>query len=310
MIWILSFFLLYLCNVITKTSIRALIKLMDDSDVMVVDHAQKQLLEYGESIIPDLERLEADCFNHPIQLENVSIVLNALRFQKIKRNLKDWLHSDEKLLIEAVYTISTYQYPDLKVEEFTKQFQKLKHHCWMKVNARQTSFEKVEVLNSVFFDNFDFVRVNKVPHTPFDIFVNSVMESKEGTAISLGIIYSMIAQSLNIPIYGVTTMNNRAPFVLAYLDKNDLLPVLDWGIENNGVLFYISIGTKGLVIDPQQLKEAYHSEGLPQNRDQFEPSPNSVIIKKYLSDIKRSYANQAQFRYKLKDIEELLELFG
>ena len=282
---------------------------MDDPDQMVVEHAREKLLEYGDDIIPKLEHLEEDCFIDPNQLINISVVLDALRFQRIKNALKCWLKSDDKSLMQAVYTICSYQFPDLSIEDFTAKFQDLRHQCWMEMSSRQTSFEKVEALNKVFFDVFDFVRVNEVPHSPFDIFVNSVMESKEGTDISLGLIYSLVAQSLDIPIYGVTTMNNRAPFVLAYMDKDNLLPILDWGIDNNGVLFYIGVGTKGLIIDPQQLKEAYFSEGLPQNREQFEPSPNTLIVKKYLKDIKRSYSNQAQFRYKLKDIEELLELF-
>ncbi len=282
---------------------------MDDPDQMVVEHAMGKLMEYGDDIIPSLERLEDDCFVHPIQLENILIVLDALRFRRVKNTLHNWLKSEDKNLMQAVYTICNYQFPDLTIEEFTSKFQSLRHKCWMEINSRQTSFEKVDALNRVFFDVFDFVRVNEVPHSPFDIFVNSVMESKEGTDISLGLIYSMVAQSLDIPIYGVTTMNNRAPFILAYMDKDNLLPVLDWGIDNNGVLFYIDVGTKGLIIDPQQLKEAYLSEGLPQSRAQFEPSPNTVIIKKYLRDIKRSYSNQTQFRYKLRDIDELLELF-
>ena len=294
---------------ITKTSIHALIKLMDDPDQMVVEHARGKLFEYGTDIIPNLEHLENDCFTCPIQLENISIVLDSLRFQRIKSSLNSWINSEDKNLMQAVFTICSYQFPDLTIEDFTSNFQDLRHQCWMEINSRQTSFEKVGALNRVFFDVFNFVRVHEVPHSPFEIFINSVMESKQGTDISLGLIYSLVAQSLDIPVYVVTTMNNRAPFILAYMDRDNLLPVLDWGIDNNGVLFYIGVGTKGLIIDPQQLKEAYVSEALPQNRAQFEPSPNSVIIKKYLKDIKRSYSNQAQFRYKLIDIEELLELF-
>lgn len=282
---------------------------MDDSDQMVVEHSKDTLLQYGEEIIPELELLEEDCFMRPAQIANISEVLSCLRFQKVKKELKNWVKSEDKNLLQAVYTICSYQFPELKIEEFTAKFQEIRHLCWMEINSRQTSFEKVDALNKVFFDVYDFIKVDKVPYSPFEIFVNSVMETREGTDLSLGLIYSMIAQSLDIPIYGVTTMNNRAPFVLAYLDKDNLLPILDWGIDNNGVLFYIGVGTKGLIIDPQQLKEAFLSEGLPQNRAQFEPSPNSVIIKKYLNDIKRSYANQVHFRYKLRDVEELLELF-
>src|SRR5690554_3250923 len=211
--------------------------------------------------------------------------------------------------MQPVYTICTYQFQNLKIENFTSKFGDLSIKCWMKLNSKKTSFEKLNALINVLLNVFDFIRVEKVPYSPFEIYVNSVLDTREGTDLSLGLIYSMIAQSLDLPIYGVTTMNNRAPFVLAYLDKDNLLSILDWGIDNNGVLFYIGVGTKGLIIDPQQLKEAYLSEGLPQNRAQFEPSPNTVIIKKYLLDIKRSYSNQPQFRYKLRDFEELLELF-
>ena len=282
---------------------------MDDPDQLVVDHAMGRLMEYGDDIIPNLEHLEDDCFIHPIQMQNISIVLDALRFLRIKNELKNWLNSEDKDLMKAVYAICSFQYPDLTIEDFTSKFQKLRHQCWMEISSRQTSFEKVDALNRVFFDSFNFLRVKEVPYSPFEIFVNSVMDCKEGTDLSLGLIYSIVAQSLDIPIYGVTTMNNRAPFVLAYMDKDNLLPILDWGINNNGVLFYISVGNKGLVIDPKQMKEAYLSEGLPINRGQFEPSPNSVLIKKYLMDIKRSYENHTQFRYKLRNIEELLELF-
>lgn len=292
-----------------KTSIQALIRLMDDSDEMVVDHAFHTLLDYGPGIIFELEQLEEESFDNPTQIENISKILGKLRLQRVKSSLIEWLDSDNKDLIQAVYSICTYQFPNLDFDEFNLEIQQLKDRCWKSINPRQTSFEKVNALNSVFFDDFNFIKIEGTSSSPFGILVNSVLETKEGTDLSIGLIYSIVAQSLGLPIYGVTTMNNRAPFVLAYLDKNNLLPILNWGIDNNGVLFYIGIGIKGLVIDPQHLKETYHSRGLPQNKSQFAPSPNSMVIKKYLNDIKRSYENHTYYRYKLQDIEELLELF-
>lgn len=292
-----------------KTSIQALIRLMDDSDQDVVNHAFDTLMDYGIEVIPELEQLEDESFDDPVQIKNISFILNKLRLQRVKVFLTNWLESDDKNLAEAVYSICTYQFPELEFDEFNNNIHKLKDQCWKAINPRQTSFEKVHVLNSIFFDDYSFNKIGGANPSPFDIFANSVMETKEGTDLALGLIYSIVAQSLNIPIYGVTTMNNRAPFVLAYLDKSNLLPILDWGIDNNGVLFYIGIGMKGLVIEPQHLKATYHSKGLPQNKSQFAPSPNSMIIKKYLNDIKRSYANHSYYRYKLQDLEELLALF-
>ena len=282
---------------------------MSDTDQLVAEHASTALLEQGNEIIPELERLADSSFTDAVKLESIERILAHLRFQSVKSSLSNWLQSEEKDLMEAAYAICSYQFPELSIEEFTNKFQTLRHECWMKINPRQTSFESVRAFNRVFFDEFDFKRVDQSPHLPFDLFLNSVLESREGTDVALGLIYCIVAQSLDLPVFGVASLNNRAPFMLGYLDQKRLLPLLDWGIDNNGVLFYISVGTKGVIVDPQNLKEIFESKGLPQHRAQFEPSANSLIIKKYISDIRRSYSNQPHFRYKLSDLDELLDLF-
>ena len=97
--------------------------------------------------------------------------------------------------------------------------------------------------------------------------------------------------------------------MLAYLDKNNILELLDWGVHNNGVLFYISVSNKGLVVDPKRLEEVFLSKGLPITRNQFEPTPNTVLLKNYLKQISKSCENLPYFRYKVKELEELIELF-
>lgn len=282
---------------------------MDDSDSFVVEHAKNTLLELGVEIIPLLERIEYDGFENPIQAENISDVLRCLRFQKIKSELVDWLNSKEQDLKQAIYIVSSYQFPELKFEDFLEKLRKIEQQCWKELNPLQTSFEKVEVLNKVIFDDLNFVNIHKDEVSPFEVFVNSVLDSKEGSDVSLGLIYSMIAQSLNIPIYGVATTNEYTPFALAYIDEMNLLPILKWGIYNNSVLFYINVGLRGGIIEPKVLKKSYILNGLPSDELQFKPSNNPSIVKKYLIDIKTSYSSFSQFRYKLSDIEEMIKLF-
>jgi len=293
----------------TSTSIRALVELMEDSDPMVMSHAQAKLMEYGESIIPELEHIEQSSFDSPVLMENVAKILHKIRFSVIKKTLSNWVSTREKNLLEAVFTINQFQFSELDKDDFLLQFQQLKHDFWMKISPRQTCFERVKALNQVFYKSFGFNCLQKSFYSPFEVYTHSVFDTKEGNSLSLGLIYSIVAQSLDIPIYGVATMNRRAPFVLAYLDETNLLPYLDWGINNNGVLFYINIENKGEMVSPKQLREYYLMIGLQGNRSQFEPSPNSVIIRKYLEDIKRSYENQAYYRYKLDEINELISLF-
>ncbi|MBW7867736.1 MAG: hypothetical protein H3C31_05360 [Brumimicrobium sp.] len=293
----------------TKTSIRALILLMSDSDELVRIHAKETLCEYGCSILPDIEQLEEEAILHPEYHENLVEVLNHLRLGKLKFELQQWLNSRTKDLKEAVYLIDTYQFPEFSKEDFDDKISSLQHRCWLRINHRQTSFERVKILNELFFEEFDFYCIERLPYTPFDIYVNSVMDTKEGSSFSLGLIYSILAQSMDIPIYGVVSTNNRTPFVLAYMDKNHSLSFLNWEINNNGVLFYISVGREGAIIEPSRLVDIYEAGGLPTDKAQFEPSSNTTLIKRYLLEIHRSYSNQPHFRYKLKDIEELLDLF-
>lgn len=295
---------------IKNTSITALIKLLDDTDEMVREHAEHTLLNCGEELIPKLIQLEQEAFDDVNRMNKISQLLKKARFHKTKNGLEDWLQSAEKNLLEGLYILTTYQFPELTIEEFIHRFQALNHRCWQRLHLRQTSFEKIKQLNAIFFDEFSFNRVKRAPLSPFELFVNEVLDTREGTDFSLGLIYSIVAQSNGLPVYGVSTMNGRAPFVLAYLDTNHLLPVLNWGIHNNGVLFYISMQNDGMIVEPQRLQSLYKNEGLPQNRAQFEPTANTLLLKRYLSDIKRSYANHPQFRYKLADVDELLTLFN
>ena len=282
---------------------------MDDPNDEVTEHVRHALLDCGEEIIPELEKLEEESLKNPVRMKHLADVLKELRFQRVRNMMVEWVNEKEKDLMKAVYAVNAYQFPELSVQDFVKKFQDLKHKCWMEMNPRQTSFEKVEKLNKVFFDDFEFAGIERGYSSPFEIYTNSVLDTKEGTDLSIALIYSLIAQSLNLPIYCVVSPNHRTPIVLSYLDKTNLLPILNWGINNNGVLFYIDIRQKGLMIDPLNLKEKYQSEGLPEHKNQFEPSPNSSLIKRYLTDIKNSYANYAHLRYKIKDIEELLKLF-
>ncbi|WP_133122200.1 transglutaminase family protein [Brumimicrobium salinarum] len=282
---------------------------MGDTDPMVVAHARTKLLEYGDQIIPDLEVLADDCYFKEEQLHIVTDVLNTLKFSKVKKGLIAWLNTDQKSLLEALFLVCSYQFPDLDKHEFEQQFMSIRRQCWLKTNTKQTSFEKISALNSVFFDDLNFSLANSSTCTPFDLLVNAVLDTREGRGISLGLIYSVVAQSLDIPLYGVTSLNMRVPFVLAYLDQSNLLSILNWGVHNNGVLFYVDMSLKGMIVEPQYLKEAFVKDGLPHNKGQFEPSSNSLIIKRYLTELRIAYENQINFRYKLNDIDELLEIF-
>lgn len=299
----------YFCNVRVNTSIRALVELMDDPDELVSSHVENELLQKGVELIPALEKILECSMDDPSKAQRVGSLLSLLRYEKVHNELKGWISSEDKSLLEGLYIVSKYQFPDLTRQDFMLNFSALKDAIWLEINQKQTSFETVKIMNKIFFDHFDFKKTSNYPISPFDVFINSAFDSREASEITLGLIYSIVAQSLEIPIYGVTPLQGTGPFMLAYLDKNDILSLLDWGIDNNGVLFYISASNKGVIVEPKRLKEAYAEKGMDHLKSCFEPSPNTVLVKKYLQEICKSCENNVQFRYKVKDLKSLMELF-
>lgn len=282
---------------------------MDDPDEGVANHVEDQLLQKGVGLIPTLEEMLESSLDDPEKAERLSKLLAQLRFEKVVNELKAWKKSEDKSLIEGLFIICRYQFPELCEKEFVSQFSSLKEAVWLEINHKQTSFESVKIFNKIFYDHFDFKKSSNFPVSPFDIFVNAVFESREGTDLSLGLIYSIVAQSLDLPIYGVTPLRGSGPFMLAYLDRNKLLNWLDWGIDDNGVLFYISVSNKGVIVEPRRLKEAYASKGMDHIKSCFEPTPNTVLIKKYLEELRKSCENNVQFRYKIDQLNQLIDIF-
>lgn len=291
-------------------SINALVELLDDPDEVVATHVQSKIVEQGEEVIPYLEKLQDRFLDDPKKSERIDDMIHHIQFTTLKSSILSWIESEDKLLLEGVYLVCKYQFPEITIEELNTKLLEIKQAVWLEINPKQTSFETIKVFNRIFFDHFDFKCSDVLQHSPFDFFVNSVLETREGSDTALGLIYSLVAHSLDLPVYGVSVDHPNKTFLLAYLDKNNILEILDWGVHNNGVLFYVSVSNKGIVVDPQRLEEAFKIKGLPISKDQFEPTPNTVLIKNYLIQISKSCENLPYFRYKLGELEELINLFS
>jgi len=144
----------------------------------------------------------------------------------------------------------------------------------------------------------------KTFHSPLNSYINTVLETKKGNPLSLSLIYSIIAQNLNIPIYGVNLPNH---FILAYMDEyavNQFLP------ENNdfGVLFYINPFSKGSIFGTDEIKEFLDGINIPHSRDYFEPCSNTSIIKRMLTNLIASFQEVGNSE-KVNELIELRELF-
>ena len=136
-------------------------------------------------------------------------------------------------------------------------------------------------------------------------YINTVIESKKGNPLSICLIYSIVAQSLDLPIYGVNLPNH---FVLAYMDEKGSGAMIN---EQNefGVLFYINAFSNGVIFNTNEIKQFLDELKFDHRREFFEPCSNSAIIKRMLTNLISSFqkvGNQEKVE-ELKILRNIIE---
>lgn len=267
-------------------SINALIKLVDDPDEFVFEHVRDKLTSYGIEAIPYLESSWEDEHYGLIFHNRIEQIIHEIQFNEVKTNLKNWTNSPEKDLLQGAIIIAKYQYPGLDETKIHKTIDEITRDIWLELNKNQTAFEQVKIFNRIFFDTHHFHGDSKNFGSPTNSFINTVIETKKGNPLSLSLLYSVIAQSLKLPIYGVNLPNH---FVLAYMDETGVLSFVPKDKGNYGVLFYINPFSKGIIFNEHSIHEFLQNLKLPFHREYFEPCSNTAIIKRMLTNLIASF---------------------
>jgi len=131
-----------------------------------------------------------------------------------------------------------------------------------------------------------------------------VIETKKGNPLSLSIIYSVVAQSLDLPVYGINLPNH---FVLGYLDENDLNGLFDKS-DRSGVLFYINAFSKGGVFNKKEIAAFLENIDRKNDRQYYEPCSNSAILSRMLLNLMSAYRKRRD-EEKFAEIKQLRNLF-
>jgi len=268
-----------------SSSITALVKLIDDPDEGIYNHVRDELIKCGSKAIPYLEKSWEDEYYGLIFQNRIENIIHDIQFEDIKGSLSKWNDCSEKDLLEGAIIVARYQYPGLIESEIRDYIQALRRDIWLELNDHLTAFEQVKVFNRIFFKEHKFNGDSKNYHSPVNSYINSVIESKKGNPLSVCLVYSIVAQSLDLPIYGVNLPNH---FVLAYIDEKGSGAMINQENEY-GVLFYINAFSNGVIFNTNEIRQFLKELKLEQRREFFEPCSNSAIIKRMLTNLISSF---------------------
>jgi len=277
-----------------STEISALVKLLDDPDPEVFQHVEKRLLEHGSSVIHFLETEWEKSLDTLLQ-ERIENIVHQIQFNNVKEDLNLWYQSGAFDLLQGAMVINRYQYPDLDESKILIQIEDIKRDIWLGLQHEMSSVEKIKLINHIFYTVYGFSGNTKNHHDPQNSYISQVLESKKGNQISLAIIYSTLAQKLDIPVYGV---NLPQHFILGYIDQSK--------IEDHefGVLFYINAFNKGSIFGKHDVNQFLRQLNLQPQPGFYAPCSNVEIIRRIIRNLVSAYENLGS-EEKVQELKEL-----
>ena len=283
--------------------LHALISLLDDPNEEIYSTVEGELLKQDVSIVPELEKVWETTGDLYLQ-KRLEDLIHNIQFKDVKESFRAWLNSPDDNLLYGSFLVSKYQYPELKYEEIFDVIDRIRKEIWLELNNNMTALEKVKILNHILFDIHGFARNNSNFMAPQNSYIRDVFDTRKGNPVSLSIIYSVIAQNLGLPIYGVNLPKN---FILAYIDDTEGLPVSEREAEVS-VFFYINPINRGAVLSRKEIEFFIRQQKLEPRLSYFLPCNNYDIILRMLNNLLFSYES-LENKLKTKEIKELMSLF-
>ncbi|HEX8378431.1 MAG TPA: transglutaminase-like domain-containing protein [Pedobacter sp.] len=280
---------------INGKELESLIKLLDDPDEEISQHVEDKLLSYGNEIIEYLESAWEQSFDAILQVRIENLV-HKIQYASVKKELELWYQGGSFDLLQGIIIINKYQYPDMDPLKIINQIEEIKREIWLQLIYNMSAIEKVKIINNVLYSIYNFSGNTTNHQDPQNSYISQVLESKKGNQISLAIIYSVIAQKLDIPIYGV---NLPQHFILAYVDEAKEY------ISEEGVLFYINAFNKGFIFSRKDVDSFLKQLNLTPAKEYYEPCKNEDIVRRVLRNLISAY-QKAGYEDKVREVEELL----
>lgn len=277
---------------IKDSEIKAIIYLLDDPDEEVIHSVEQRLYNEGPEIVPILEEYWSEN-EDPVKANRLENIIRNIHNNQLGSDFKDWINNENRELLKGSELVCRIQYPGMDPDALNDYIEKVRLDAWMALYSAPNPIDRVQILNHILFDRQGIIGNTTNYHAPENSFLNRVIETRTGNPISLCILYSIIAQRLGLPIFGV---NLPQHFVLAYcedsenVDSNSFhsqgeLNRSDFGKE----LFYINPFSKGQIFLKRNIDEFLKAIKVEERESFYTTCSNLDIIRRVLRNLHFSY---------------------
>jgi regulator of sirC expression with transglutaminase-like and TPR domain len=281
-----------------QKELKALISLLDEPERQVYEQIRTKIHAYGVDAIPILESAWEASFD-PFLQERIEEIIHLIQIDDLYADISGWAQLGSDDLLKGFMLAARYQYPDLNTEKIIKQVGQLVQDVWLELNDKLTALEKIKVVNHILFDIHKFRGNKSNIKSPDNLCMNILLETKKGNALSIGILYIIIARSLKLPVFGVDLPKH---FVLAFMDTKNGEQEAAGDAQ---ALFYINPFNRGTLFTHNEIEAYIRQMKIPRSDTYFEPCDNITIMRRVfgeLIDLHEALGNTAK-------AEELKKLF-
>ncbi|HMV16048.1 MAG: hypothetical protein IT275_05680 [Chitinophagales bacterium] len=291
-------------NQLSDKEFKALITLLDDNDNEVFAHVSDKIISLGVEGIPLLESAWETSENQIIQ-NRLEDLINRIQFSNVKDRLIKWINNGGVDLLEGALLIAKFQYADLDEFKIKQKIESISKNIWIELNPALSPLEEAHVLNHVFFQLHGFFGLQTQQYDPELGYINNLLDSKKGNSLSLSILYLILAQKNDLPIYGI---NLPYHFIMAYTRKHLKKEELDNNDAENMVMFYINPLNKGIAFSRSEITHYLEQMKVKSNAKYYSPCNNLEIIKTLIYNQLSCY-DQNGNADKAHQLKELFDLF-
>jgi len=293
---------LYIQTISTQmnnTTLSALINLLDEPDENAFNLIREQILLQGTDAIAPLEKCRENTFDSMVQ-ERIQAIIRRLNRDHLYDEFSNWISTGSKDLLKGFILVTKSQHPSLDEHEIVTTIEQLKIDIWVELHENLTALENIKVMNHLIFDIHQFKGNTRDMASPRAGYIHNLLESKKGSPLSLGLLFIILAQKLDLPVYGV---NLPQHFILAYL--------INTGIENPGeddVLFYINPFNRGAVFTRREIELFIGQMKILPEKSYFAPCNNADVIRRLIGDL-IFLSNKSGENEKIEELQTLLTAF-
>lgn len=261
----------------------SLIALLDDPDESVFNLVQEEILKEGIVLVDQLEHIWETSLDHLVQ-KRIELIIQKIQLADTKEKIKDWANQKTLDLFEGLFLISRHHFPELKLKPIQIQLEKIKKDVWLEFRNSLTSLEKITILNHIFFDHYKFEINLTNPDSPQNCYINRILDLRRGNPVSIAILYTLIARSLDLPVHYVDFQNNP---LVGYFDK-DIAQIVQGDEFKHSALFFINPSNKGAIIGPKEVDYIKNTADI-QDRNKLEPCPDRIVVKRLIEKLVDAY---------------------